>query len=77
MLTAAAEAISAQVDMTIAGAALLPEIDSLHATSAAVALAVAEAALDDGVARWALPEQASAAVEAAMWRPQYRQIRAV
>jgi malate dehydrogenase (oxaloacetate-decarboxylating) len=77
MLTAAAEAISEQTDMTIAGAPLLPEIDALHATSAAVALAVARAALDDGVARWALPEPAAEAIEAAMWKPEYRPIRAV
>ena len=77
MLAAAAEAISAQVDVTIEGAPLLPEIDALHSTSAAVALAVARAALEDGVARWALPEPAEAAIEAAMWRPEYRPIRAV
>lgn len=77
MLAAAAEAISAQVDVTIEGAPLLPEIDALHSTSAAVALAVARAALEDGVARWALPEPAEAAIEAAMWKPEYRPIRAV
>ncbi|MGC9962643.1 MAG: NAD-dependent malic enzyme [Acidimicrobiales bacterium] len=77
MLTAAAEAISAQTDMAIEGAPLLPEIDALRATSAAVALAVAQAALDDGVARWALPEPAAGAIEAAMWKPEYRPIRAV
>jgi malate dehydrogenase (oxaloacetate-decarboxylating) len=76
MLLAAAEAISAQVDTTIDGAPLLPEIDALRATSAAVALAVAQAALDDGVARWALPDPPAEGIEAAMWRPEYRPIRA-
>ncbi len=77
MLFAAAEAISAQVDTTIEGAPLLPEIDALHSTSAAVALAVARAALEDGVARWALPDPPEAGIEAAMWRPEYRPVRAV
>ena len=63
--------------MTIEGAPLLPEIDALHRTSAAVAVAVAQAAIEDGVARWALPEPAGEAIEAAMWRPEYRPIRAV
>jgi malate dehydrogenase (oxaloacetate-decarboxylating) len=77
MLFAAAEAVSAQVDTTIEGAPLLPEIDALHSTSAAVALAVAQAALEDGVARWALPDPPEAGIEAAMWRPEYRPVRAV
>jgi malate dehydrogenase (oxaloacetate-decarboxylating) len=77
MLTAAAEAISAQVDSTLAGAALLPEIDAMHSTSAAVALAVARAAIEDGVARWALPDPPEQSIEAAMWKPEYRPIRAV
>jgi malate dehydrogenase (oxaloacetate-decarboxylating) len=77
MLIAAAEAISAQVDTSIEGAPLLPEVDALHATSVAVAVAVGRAAIAEGVARWALPEPAEEAAEAAMWRPEYRTIRAV
>jgi malate dehydrogenase (oxaloacetate-decarboxylating) len=77
MLIAAAEAISAQVDTSIDGAPLLPEVDALHATSVAVAAAVGRAAIAEGVARWALPEPAEEAAEAAMWRPEYRSIRAV
>jgi malate dehydrogenase (oxaloacetate-decarboxylating) len=77
MLLAAAEAISSQVDASIEGAPLLPEVDALHATSVAVAAAVGRAAIAEGVARWALPEPAEEAAEAAMWRPEYRVIRAV
>jgi malate dehydrogenase (oxaloacetate-decarboxylating) len=77
MLLAAAEAISSQVDTSIDGAPLLPEVDALHTTSVAVAVAVGRAAIAEGVARWALPEPADQAAEAAMWRPEYRPIRAV
>jgi len=77
MLSAAAEAISAQVDMSQEGAALLPEIETLHTTSAAVALAVVRAAIEDGVARWAPPDPLEEGIEAAMWKPEYRPVRAV
>ncbi len=77
MLTAAAEAVSAATDMSIEGAPLLPEIDAMRATSLGVAQAVGEAAMEDGVARWALPEPEAGGIEAAMWKPEYRPIRAV
>jgi len=77
MLSAAAAAISAQVDMSREGAPLLPEIETLHSTSAAVALAVIRAAIEDGVARWAPPDPPEEGIEAAMWKPEYRPIRAV
>jgi malate dehydrogenase (oxaloacetate-decarboxylating) len=75
MITVAARAVAGLTDTTTPGASLLPPIDDLRATSAQVALAVARAAADDGVA-----EQAgitAGAVDAAMWKPQYAPVRAV
>jgi malate dehydrogenase (oxaloacetate-decarboxylating) len=75
MITVAARAVAGLTDTTTPGASLLPPIDDLRATSAQVALAVAQAAADDGVA-----EQAgitAGAVDAAMWKPQYAPVRAV
>jgi malate dehydrogenase (oxaloacetate-decarboxylating) len=75
MITAAAEAVAGLTDTTTPGAPLLPPIDDLRATSAQVALAVAEAAAGDGVAE--LPGITTDAVSAAMWQPRYAPIRAV
>jgi malate dehydrogenase (oxaloacetate-decarboxylating) len=77
MLLAAAEAISSLVDMSIDGSPLLPEIENIRRTSMAVAAAVGQAAIDEGVARWALPDPLYEGIEAAMWTPDYRPIRAV
>jgi malate dehydrogenase (oxaloacetate-decarboxylating) len=75
MITAAAEAVAALTDTTTPGAPLLPPIDDLRTTSAHVALAVAQAAAQDGVA--GLPGITSDAVDAAMWQPRYAPIHAV
>ena len=76
MLLAAAHAVAALVDPDAPGGALLPQVADLRATSAAVAVAVAEAAERDGVAE-ALPvEDLPALVAAAMWQPEYRPVRA-
>ncbi|WP_431953705.1 oxaloacetate-decarboxylating malate dehydrogenase [Actinacidiphila sp. bgisy167] len=77
MLTAAAHAVAAQTDATIAGAPILPLITQLHETSVAVAVAVARAAADDGVARATVDERIEERIRAAMWTPSYRPIRAV
>jgi len=50
MITAAAQAVARLADTATPGAPLLPAIDDLRTTSAQVALAVAQAAADDGVA---------------------------
>jgi malate dehydrogenase (oxaloacetate-decarboxylating) len=50
MLTAAAEAVAGQVDVSTAGASLLPPVENLRASSATTAVAVANAAVADGVA---------------------------
>jgi malate dehydrogenase (oxaloacetate-decarboxylating) len=77
MLLAAAEAISSLVDLSVDGAPLLPEIENIRRTSMAVAAAVGQAAIDEGVARWALPDPLYDGIEAAMWTPDYRPVRAV
>ncbi len=75
MITAAARAVAGLTDTSTPGASLLPPIDDLRATSARVALAVAQAAADDGVAEQ--PGITAGAVDAAMWKPQYAPVRAV
>lgn len=79
MLRAAAAAVAEQVDSSTPGAPLLPPVEALRATSAAVAKAVAEAAVADGVADPSTPTggRLESAVAAAMWEPVYRPIRAV
>ena len=75
MITAAAEAVAALTDTAAPGAPLLPPIDDLRTTSAHVALAVAQAAAQDGVAD--LPGITAEAVSAAMWQPRYAPVHAV
>ncbi len=75
MITAAAQAVAGLTDTTTQGAPLLPPIDDLRTTSAHVALAVAQAAGDDGVAD--LPGITADAVRAATWQPRYAPVRAV
>ena len=75
MITVAARAVAELTDTATPGAPLLPPIDDLRATSARVALAVAQAAADDGVAD--RPGLTADAVDAAMWQPQYAPVRAV
>ncbi|RJQ73770.1 NAD-dependent malic enzyme [Pseudonocardiaceae bacterium YIM PH 21723] len=65
MLVAAAHAVAAQVEMGAPGAPILPPIDRLRETSAAVAKAVAKAA---GV------EIPLAQIQAAQWQPEYPEI---
>ncbi len=71
MLLAAADAVAGQVDMAEPGASLLPPVDDLRASSAIVALAVARAAQDDGVATRSHPDLVQA-VQDAMWQPVYQ-----
>jgi malate dehydrogenase (oxaloacetate-decarboxylating) len=76
MIVAAARAIADLVDPTTPGASLLPQIEDLRDTSVAVAVAVAEAARRDGVARAAVDGDLEAKVRDAMWTPTYRPVRA-
>jgi malate dehydrogenase (oxaloacetate-decarboxylating) len=69
MLLAAAEAIAGLVDTHRPGAALLPDVENLRASSATVAVAVARQAVADGVADELVdPIQA---VQDAMWEAVY------
>jgi malate dehydrogenase (oxaloacetate-decarboxylating) len=70
MLLAAAEAIAGLVDVDAPGAALLPHVQDLRATSATVAAAVARRAAQDGVAAVDLLDP-DRAVQDAMWRAAY------
>jgi malate dehydrogenase (oxaloacetate-decarboxylating) len=70
MLLAAAEAVAGQVDVTRPGASLLPPVDNLRASSATVAVAVAEAAAADGVATKS-HDNLIQAVQDAMWHAVY------
>lgn len=70
MLRAAAEAVAGQVDVSVPGAPLVPPVDNLRASSATTAVAVARAAIDEGVAT-AKPADLAQAVQDAMWQPVY------
>jgi malate dehydrogenase (oxaloacetate-decarboxylating) len=70
MLHAAAEAVAGQVDVSQPGAALLPAVENLRASSATSAIAVAKAATADGVAT-AKTNNLVQAVADAMWQPVY------
>ncbi|MFC7327254.1 NAD-dependent malic enzyme [Marinactinospora rubrisoli] len=76
MLRAAAEAVAGLTDVGRPGAALLPAVRDLRATSAAVAARVAERAVREGVARAGLGDPARR-VREAMWEPEYPRVRAV
>jgi malate dehydrogenase (oxaloacetate-decarboxylating) len=75
MLSAAAHAVASLVDAGAPGVPLLPEVADLRKTSLAVAVAVAEAASDDGVAGRHLFGDLQAQVRALMWQPVYRPVR--
>jgi malate dehydrogenase (oxaloacetate-decarboxylating) len=69
MLLAAAEAVADLVDVNQPGAAVLPDVENLRISSATVAVAVANQAARDGVAKpLADPVQA---VQEAMWQAVY------
>jgi malate dehydrogenase (oxaloacetate-decarboxylating) len=75
MFVAAASAISSMVTVRQPGASLLPHIDDLRSASATVAVAVAEAAVAEGLARVRLDDIVQQ-VQDAMWQPEYRRIQA-
>jgi malate dehydrogenase (oxaloacetate-decarboxylating) len=70
MVLAAAEAVSGQADVSQPGAALLPAVENLRASSATAAIAVARAAVADGVATKPHDDLVQA-VQDAMWQPVY------
>jgi malate dehydrogenase (oxaloacetate-decarboxylating) len=75
MFAAAASAVSSLVTVRQPGASLLPHIDDLRSASATVAVAVAEAADGEGLARVKLDDIVQQ-VQDAMWQPEYRRIQA-
>ena len=76
MFAAAANAVSSLVAVRLPGASLLPHVDDLRIVSLTVAVAVAEAAVEDGLARVTFKDIVQQ-VGDAMWEPEYREIRAV
>jgi malate dehydrogenase (oxaloacetate-decarboxylating) len=75
MLMAAASALSSLVAVRLAGATLLPHIEDLRRVTVVVAVAVAEAAVREGLAGVRLADIVQQ-VEDAMWQPEYRRIEA-
>lgn len=70
MIRAAADAVAGLVDTVTPGASVLPDVSSLRAVSATVAVAVVQQAVAEGVAR-AKHENVVQAVQDAMWLPVY------
>jgi malate dehydrogenase (oxaloacetate-decarboxylating) len=75
MFAAAASAVSSLVTVRQPGASLLPHVDDLLSVSATVAVAVAEAAEIEGLARVKFGDIVQQ-VRDAMWQPEYRRIQA-
>jgi len=75
MFAAAASAVSSLVAVRLPGASLLPHIDDLRSVSVTVAVAVAEAAEVEGLARVKFSDIVQQ-VQDAMWQPDYRRILA-
>ena len=73
MIAAAANAVARLSDATTPGAPLLPPVDDLRQVSAAVGLAVAVAAADEGLAQLPVDDPVQQ-VHQAMWRPEYPRI---
>jgi malate dehydrogenase (oxaloacetate-decarboxylating) len=76
MFAAAASAVSSLVTVRQPGASLLPQIDDLRVISVTVAVAVAECAAREGLARVRLHDTVQQ-VHDAMWHPEYRCIEAI
>jgi malate dehydrogenase (oxaloacetate-decarboxylating) len=76
MLAAAAGAVAELVEARQPGSSITPSVDDLRAVSLHVGVAVARAALEEGLARTELGD-VSAQVQSAMWQPAYRPVRAV
>jgi malate dehydrogenase (oxaloacetate-decarboxylating) len=70
LITAAADAVARLSEATSPGTPLLPPVEDLRTVSAAVAIAVAVAARDEGLAQVAVDDPVQQ-VHQAMWRPEY------
>jgi len=67
--------VSSLVTVRYPGASLLPHIDDLSRVSMTVAVAVAEAAVSEGLSRVPIDDIVQQ-VQDAMWQPEYREIQA-
>lgn len=76
MIAAAAEALAARVNTYRPGAALLPSMSELRPVSSHVALAVAAAAAEEGVARHPLTDPINE-IYSRMWQPQYSTVEVI
>jgi malate dehydrogenase (oxaloacetate-decarboxylating) len=76
MFAAAASAVSSLVTVRQPGASLLPHVDDLRSVSLTVAVAVAETAVAEGLARVKFTDIVQQ-VQDAMWQPEYRPIHAI
>ena len=76
MIQACADAVAGLADVSVPGAPLLPAVSDLRRVSAAVAVAVATAAADEGLAQGELDNPVQQ-VHEAMWQPVYPTIEAV
>jgi malate dehydrogenase (oxaloacetate-decarboxylating) len=76
MLAAAANAVSSLVAVRLPGASLLPHVDDLRNVSLTVAVAVAEAAVEEGLAGVKFNDIVQQ-VGDAMWEPEYHEIQAI
>ena len=75
MLAAAVNALSSLVAVRLPGASLLPYVDDLRSVTVTIAVAVAEAAVAEGLAAVKLADIVQQ-VQDAMWQPEYRRIQA-
>ena len=73
MITAAAQALASITHVTTPGASLLPSVERLRMVSATVAVAVARAAVEDGVAENELIDPIQQVYDA-MWQPDYPEL---
>ncbi len=75
MFAAAANAVSSLVAVRLPGASLLPHVDNVRSVSMTVALAVAETAVEEGLAGVELGDIVQQ-VQDGMWQPEYCRLRA-
>ncbi|GMA20933.1 NAD-dependent malic enzyme [Arsenicicoccus piscis] len=76
MISAAAQALAARANTYLPGSSLLPSINELRPVSAQVAIAVAQAAEREGVARRPLTEPLTDIFQR-MWMPEYPPIEVI
>ncbi|MCH1624625.1 NAD-dependent malic enzyme [Ferdinandcohnia quinoae] len=76
MFAAAANAVAQKSDSSTLGSSLLPSIDQLADVSKFVAIEVARAAISEGIAKAEI-DDIEKAVDEAMWKPRYKEIKSL